>query len=69
MTRALKKLIDYKNAVGMAFSLLNDELEEECELTFLLKAMTNTTAKIVRMESKMFPILHAKQTISQIREI
>jgi hypothetical protein len=31
MTRALKKLIDYKNAVVMAFSLLNDELEEECD--------------------------------------
>jgi hypothetical protein len=44
----------------MAISLLNDELEEECD---------GITAKIVRMESKMFPILHAKQTISQIREI
>jgi hypothetical protein len=30
MTRALKKLIDYKNASAMAISLLNDELEEEC---------------------------------------
>jgi hypothetical protein len=31
MTRALKKLIDYKNAAPMAISLLNDELEEECD--------------------------------------
>jgi hypothetical protein len=29
MTRALKKLIDYKNAAAMAISLLNDELEDE----------------------------------------
>jgi hypothetical protein len=31
MTRALKKLIDYKNAAAMAISLLNDELEKECD--------------------------------------
>jgi hypothetical protein len=31
MTRALKRLIDYKNATAMAISLLNDELEEECD--------------------------------------
>jgi hypothetical protein len=30
MSRALKILIDYKNAAAMAISLLNDELKEEC---------------------------------------
>jgi hypothetical protein len=29
MTRALKKLIDYKNAAAMAISIINDELQEE----------------------------------------
>ncbi len=29
MTRALKKLIDYKNTAAMAISILTDELEEE----------------------------------------
>jgi hypothetical protein len=31
MTRALKKLIDYKNAATMAISILNNNLEEECD--------------------------------------
>ncbi len=31
MTRALKKLIDYKNAAAMAISLLNEELQKECD--------------------------------------
>jgi hypothetical protein len=31
MTRALKKLIDYKNAATMAISILNNDLEEECD--------------------------------------
>ncbi len=31
MTRALKKLIDYKNAAAMAISIINDELQEECD--------------------------------------
>ncbi len=31
MTRALKKLIDYKNAAAMAISLLHNELETECD--------------------------------------
>ncbi len=31
MTRALKKLIDYKNAAAMAISLLHDELATECD--------------------------------------
>jgi hypothetical protein len=31
MNRSLKKLIDYKNTADMAISLLNDELEEECD--------------------------------------
>jgi len=31
MTRALRKLIDYKNAAAMAISLLHDELETQCD--------------------------------------
>jgi len=31
ITRALKKLIDYKNAATMAVSLIKSELEEECD--------------------------------------
>jgi hypothetical protein len=31
MTRALKKLIDFKNAAAMAISILNEELQEECD--------------------------------------
>ncbi len=31
MTRALKKLLDYKNAAAMAISIINSKLEEECD--------------------------------------
>jgi len=31
MTRALKKLIDYKNAAAMAISILNDKVEPDCD--------------------------------------
>ncbi len=31
MTRALKKLIDYKNAAAMAISILNNNLEQNCD--------------------------------------
>jgi len=31
MTRALKKLMDYKNAAAMAISIINNELQEECD--------------------------------------
>jgi hypothetical protein len=31
ITRALKKLIDYKNAAAMAVSIINNELQEECD--------------------------------------
>ncbi len=31
MTRALKKSIDYKKAAAMAISILNNDLEEECD--------------------------------------
>jgi hypothetical protein len=31
MTRALKKLIDYKNAAAMAISILNNDLEQNCD--------------------------------------
>jgi len=31
MTRALKRLIDYKNAATMAISILNNDLKEECD--------------------------------------
>jgi hypothetical protein len=31
MTRALKKLIDYKNAAAMAISILNNDLEQDCD--------------------------------------
>ncbi len=31
MTRALKKLLDYKNAAAMAISIINSELEDECD--------------------------------------
>jgi hypothetical protein len=30
-SRALKRLIDYKNAAAMAISILNNDLEEECD--------------------------------------
>ncbi len=31
ITRALKKLIDYKNAAAMAISILTDQLEDNCD--------------------------------------
>ncbi len=31
MTRALKKLIDYKNAAAMAVSFIENKLQEECD--------------------------------------
>jgi hypothetical protein len=31
MTRALKKLLDYKKAAAMAISILKEKLEEECD--------------------------------------
>jgi hypothetical protein len=65
MTRALKKLIDYKNAATMAISILHHEIKQIGILTLSLKTTLNIVVISVSMASKSLSI----QTFMQIRKI
>jgi hypothetical protein len=68
MTRALKKLIDYKNAAAMAISIINNKLNKECDGNMYAENYNKYHGKFT-MASKILLILHAKQTFFWIYKI
>jgi hypothetical protein len=45
MTRALKKLIDHKNAAQLAINVLFDLSKKHCAISFLIQILPTNTLK------------------------
>jgi len=63
VTKAFKKLIDFKNPTNMAISFLQYELQEECDGNMFAENYNKYHCQIVTMESKLLPIFLQNKSV------